>query len=64
LEVSGQTYARPPTTPEGWQNRAEQVKAAFVHAYHGYEKYAWKWDELRPMSHQGQNKYVIYFKYN
>jgi hypothetical protein len=47
----------PNTTPEEWRNRAEQVKAAFVHAYHGYEEHAWRWDELRPMTNQSQNKY-------
>lgn len=50
-----QIYVHSTTTPEGWRNRAEQVKAAFVHAYHGYEKHAWKWDELRPMTDKGQN---------
>jgi len=35
---------------EKWAERAESVKAAFMHAYHGYEKYAAPWDELRPVS--------------
>src|SRR6266478_5268401 len=29
-----------------WENRAEQVKQAFLHAYHGYETYAAPFDEL------------------
>ncbi|EIW79097.1 glycoside hydrolase family 47 protein [Coniophora puteana RWD-64-598 SS2] len=40
----------PPETQETWSARAEQVKAAFLHAYHGYEKYAMPADELRPLS--------------
>jgi hypothetical protein len=48
-----------PTTQEEWQHRADQVKAAFVHAYHGYEQNAWMWDELKPLSGSGQNKYAF-----
>jgi mannosyl-oligosaccharide alpha-1,2-mannosidase len=47
------------TTPEEWRSRAEQVKAAFVHAYNGYEEHAWKWDELKPLTSRGQNKYGV-----
>lgn len=41
-----------------WANRAEQVKYAFMHAYHGYEEYAAPRDELKPLSREGVNKYV------
>ncbi|KAF8661347.1 hypothetical protein AX16_001442 [Volvariella volvacea WC 439] len=36
--------------PEVWAQRAEQVKRAFLHAYHGYEQYAYAHDELLPVS--------------
>ena len=58
LSFDEQFYNTPAATPEEWRNRAQQVKAAFVHAYRGYEQFAWKWDELRPVSSTGQNKYV------
>ena len=29
---------------------ANQVKAEFLHAWHGYEKYAWGHDDLKPLS--------------
>jgi mannosyl-oligosaccharide alpha-1,2-mannosidase len=64
LDISGygQIYSPPlksKTTPEEWRNRAQQVKAAFVHAYHGYEKHSWKWDELKPLTNTSQNKYDL-----
>ncbi|KAF9529051.1 glycoside hydrolase family 47 protein [Crepidotus variabilis] len=37
--------------------RAEKVKEAFVHAYHGYEKYAMPNDELRPVTNGFSNEY-------
>ncbi|KAF8551349.1 glycoside hydrolase family 47 protein [Imleria badia] len=40
----------PPETPEIWADRAAQVKNAFLHAYHGYERHAFPHDELRPIS--------------
>ncbi|KAG6374849.1 glycoside hydrolase family 47 protein [Boletus reticuloceps] len=40
----------PPDSPEIWADRAAQVKNAFLHAYHGYERYAFPHDELRPIS--------------
>jgi len=30
---------------------AERVKAEFLHAWHGYERYAWGHDDLLPLSH-------------
>jgi hypothetical protein len=61
LSFPSEIYVAPatPTTPEEWRYRAEQVKAAFIHAYHGYELHAWKSDELRPMSSTAQNKYDL-----
>ena len=41
-----------------WPERAEKVKAAFVHAYVGYKTYAFGMDELRPVSNGGVNKCV------
>ncbi|KAJ3501629.1 hypothetical protein NMY22_g18861 [Coprinellus aureogranulatus] len=40
-----------------WESRAERVKEAFKHAYHGYEKYAMPKDELRPITNEGMNSY-------
>ena len=42
-----------------WETRAEDVKDAFLHAYHGYEKYAAPFDELLPVSASGVNKYNL-----
>lgn len=57
LPLPSKIYAAPSTTsPEEWKNRAEQVKAAFVYAYHGYEEYAWGFDELKPMTNTSTNK--------
>ena len=42
--------------PSIWPRRADSVKAAFVHAYHGYEKYAAPHDELRPITKVGSNQ--------
>ncbi|SJL03943.1 uncharacterized protein ARMOST_07300 [Armillaria ostoyae] len=39
-----------PTPPQVWDERARQVKRAFLHAYHGYERYAAPHDELKPIS--------------
>lgn len=41
-----------------WEERQQRVKKAFVHAYHGYEKYAAPMDELKPLSNMGLNKCV------
>ncbi|KAF7794404.1 hypothetical protein EIP86_005538 [Pleurotus ostreatoroseus] len=42
----------PNATPEEWRARAEQVKQAFLHAYHGYEQYAAPHDELKPLTNR------------
>lgn len=42
-----------------WETRAEDVKNAFLHAYHGYEKHAASFDELLPVSASGVNKYNL-----
>lgn len=39
-----------------WETRAKEVKDAFLHAYHGYEKYAAPFDELLPVSDSRVNK--------
>ncbi|RXW23064.1 hypothetical protein EST38_g2818 [Candolleomyces aberdarensis] len=44
-------------TSSEWNSRAERVKEAFVHAYHGYEKYASPEDELRPVTNEGMSGY-------
>jgi len=42
--------------PSIWQAKADSVKTAFIHAYHGYEKYAAPQDELRPTTNAGSNQ--------
>jgi mannosyl-oligosaccharide alpha-1,2-mannosidase len=45
-----------PETPEVWTDRSVQVRDAFLHAYHGYERFAFPNDELRPLSNTSINK--------
>ncbi|KAG8997169.1 hypothetical protein FRB93_000455 [Tulasnella sp. JGI-2019a] len=49
----------PPTHPgppsEKWERRAQEVKDAFIHAYRGYEAYAFPADELLPLTRGGAN---------
>ncbi|KAL5531444.1 hypothetical protein ACEPAG_4321 [Sanghuangporus baumii] len=44
-------------TPEEWAFRADEVKKAFLHAYHGYERYASPRDELLPLSNGSVNNF-------
>ncbi|KZT07477.1 glycoside hydrolase family 47 protein [Laetiporus sulphureus 93-53] len=45
------------TSREEWRQRAEQVKQAFRHAYSGYEKHAWGYDELLPLTNGSKNNF-------
>lgn len=48
---TGDQFAFPTNTPtKVWSQRAEHVKTAFLHAYHGYEQIAAPHDELTPLS--------------
>ncbi|KAJ3328836.1 Endoplasmic reticulum mannosyl-oligosaccharide 1,2-alpha-mannosidase, partial [Gonapodya sp. JEL0774] len=38
-----------------WWDRREQVSKAFLHAWDGYRKYAWGYDELEPLSQRGRD---------
>jgi len=41
-----------------WRKRAERVRNGFLHAYHGYEKYAhWPDDELKPNGNRGEKSF-------
>lgn len=42
--------------PETWPEKAQAVKGAFVHAYHGWERWAAPADELLPLSEESQDK--------
>ncbi|KAG6909347.1 hypothetical protein DXG01_000947 [Tephrocybe rancida] len=42
----GKAVIRP---PQAWEESAAQVRRAFLHAYHGYERYAAPHDELLPI---------------
>ena len=39
-----------------WAARADAVKQAFAHAYHGYETYAFPEDELLPLTNSSEMK--------
>ncbi|KAF9812966.1 hypothetical protein IEO21_05851 [Rhodonia placenta] len=58
----GRRWTPPPvaasrTPPAEWQRRADQVKQAFLHAYHGYETHAMLHDEIRPLSNQFKDNF-------
>ncbi|KAF9453575.1 glycoside hydrolase family 47 protein [Macrolepiota fuliginosa MF-IS2] len=40
---------RPPSQQTQWEERAQRVRDAFVHAWNGYQKHAAGWDELTPI---------------
>ncbi len=42
--------ARPAAAQAGRRELAARVKAEFLHAWRGYERYAWGHDDLRPLS--------------
>ncbi|KAG7093987.1 hypothetical protein E1B28_007617 [Marasmius oreades] len=56
---------RPPSRPWhgdvdldiNWPSRASEVKKAFIHAYEGYKKYAWRADELKPVRAEQVNNF-------
>lgn len=55
--------APPPTmnTNGGlWEERADRVRQAFLHAYRAYEKCATGWDELLPITCRGVDKCVSF----
>ena len=43
-------------TEEEWQERAMLVKQAFLHAWSGYERIAWGYDEAKPLDRKKVNK--------
>lgn len=40
-----------------WKEQAEAVKDAFLHAWRGYRKHAWGYDELQCLSRAGRNNF-------
>jgi len=42
--------------PANWAARANAVKQAFIHAYHGYETHAFPQDELLPLTNSSEVK--------
>lgn len=48
--------SKPKPSGVNWDARAEDVKKAFLHAYHGYEQYAMPADELQPLTNGRINK--------
>ncbi|KAF8623208.1 hypothetical protein AX15_006446 [Amanita polypyramis BW_CC] len=56
--ISTVPYRELEDAPAGvWETRAAEVRDAFLHAYHGYEKYAAPFDELRPVSNSRVNNF-------
>jgi hypothetical protein len=47
------------TTHKEWRRRAASVKEAFLHAYDAYESQAFPKDELRPLTADGVQTYVL-----
>eukprot|EP01038_Epipyxis_sp_PR26KG_P010250 gene10250-13787_t len=39
------------------KERRELIKQGMTHAWDGYKKYAWGYDELKPLSNRGQNNW-------
>jgi hypothetical protein len=58
LEVEDITTGLPLPPLSSWEGRAQAVREAFQHAYHGWEKYAAPADELLPNSKKPINKCV------
>ncbi|KII87481.1 glycoside hydrolase family 47 protein [Plicaturopsis crispa FD-325 SS-3] len=62
LSLPDSIYAGSNTSQKVWDARAAQVRRAFQHSYHGYEKYAWvndavPYDELKPLSNWKDNPF-------
>ncbi|KAF5383589.1 hypothetical protein D9615_003579 [Tricholomella constricta] len=58
LPLTGDGFGKPVVRPpQAWEESAAQVRRAFLHAYHGYERYAAPHDELRPLSNNYSNKF-------
>ncbi|MBZ5551149.1 MAG: glycoside hydrolase family 47 protein [Acidobacteriia bacterium] len=55
--VASDLSPRPIQTPIDTEEMARRVRAEFLHAWHGYERYAWGHDELRPLSRTGHDWY-------
>lgn len=55
--VLGATLAAQPAPPVDRAAMAERVKQEFLHAWHGYEQYAWGHDELLPVSRAPKDWY-------
>lgn len=49
------------TPADVWRGRAKSVKLAFLHGYHGYERYAQPHDEIRPLSNDFIDKCAFAF---
>lgn len=47
---------RPNVAKGQWEERAQRVRDAFLHAWNGYQKYAAGWDELLPVNGGRVNK--------
>jgi len=50
------THALSPKDAE-WQTAAEEVREAFLHAWRGYRRHAWGYDDLKPLSKKGRDSF-------
>jgi len=53
-------YQGKETTRKEWRRRASTVKEAFLHAYNAYESRAFPMDELRPLTGDGVQLWVLH----
>jgi len=53
--------SKPPSTlsPKDaeWQSAAVEVREAFLHAWRGYRRHAWGYDDLKPLSKKGRDSF-------
>ncbi|KAL1745201.1 glycoside hydrolase family 47 protein [Schizophyllum fasciatum] len=58
VSFPSEVHVEPELLPQSvWDSRAERVKKAFRHAYHGWEQYAAPHDELKPISNTFQDNF-------
>jgi mannosidase alpha-like ER degradation enhancer 2 len=53
--VSLSSLAHAAQIPPGNAEMAAMVRTEFLHAWNGYQRYAWGYDELRPLTKSGRN---------
>jgi hypothetical protein len=59
--IPAATFSQPDITHMNYRETAETVKKEFLHAWNAYKRYAWGYDELKPVSKTGFNWYDTSF---